>query len=143
RFSARGTVKVKGVKEPLETYELLGPAAARSRLAARATQGLSPFVGRVRELAQLQEILTLASTGQGQIVSLIGEAGIGKSRLLEELKPILRARGYLLIEGAAFPYGKTRAYLPLIEMLKRYCELGDQDSPDLCRERVHGRLAAV
>jgi len=143
RFATRGTVKVKGVKEPLETYELLGPGASHSRLAARATQGLSPFVGRVRELAQLQEILAFAGTGRGQVVSLVGEAGIGKSRLLEELKPVLRARGYLLIEGAAFPYGKTRAYLPLIEMLKRYCELSDQDSPDLYRERVRSKLTAV
>ena len=142
-FAARGTVKVKGVKEPLETYELLGPGPSRSRLAARATQGLSPFVGRVRELAQLHGILALASTGRGQVVSLVGEAGVGKSRLLEELKPALRARGYLLIEGAAFPYGKTRAYLPLIEMLKRYCELSDQDPPDLYREQVRGKLTAV
>ncbi|HEV8712275.1 MAG TPA: adenylate/guanylate cyclase domain-containing protein [Candidatus Binatia bacterium] len=143
RFAARGAVKVKGVKEPLETYELLGPGASHSRLAARATQGLSPFVGRARELAQLQEILAFAGTGRGQVVSLVGEAGIGKSRLLEELKPVLRARGYLLIEGAAFPYGKTRAYLPLIDMLKRYCELSDQDSPDLYRERVRSKLTAV
>ncbi|MBI3801254.1 MAG: AAA family ATPase, partial [Deltaproteobacteria bacterium] len=143
RFAARGAVKVKGVQEPLETYELLGPGASRSRLAVRATQGLSPFVGRARELTQLQEILALAGTGQGQVVSLIGEAGIGKSRLLEELKPVLHARGYLLIEGAAYPYGQTRAYLPLIEMLKRYCELSDQDSPDLYRERVRSKLTTV
>ncbi|HJY80393.1 MAG TPA: adenylate/guanylate cyclase domain-containing protein [Candidatus Binatia bacterium] len=143
RFAVRGAVKVKGVKEPLETYELLGWGTSRSRLAARATQGLSPFVGRARELAQLHEILTLASTGRGQIVSLVGEAGVGKSRLLEELKPALQARGYLLIEGAAFPYGRTRAYLPLIEMLKRYCDLSDQDPPDLYRERVQSKLTAV
>lgn len=143
RFAARGGVKVKGVRDPLETYELLGPGTSHSRLAARATQGLSPFVGRTRELVQLQETLALVGPGRGQVVTLIGEAGVGKSRLLEELKPTLRTQGYLLIEGAAFPYGKTRAYLPLIEMLKHYCDLSDQDSPETYRTRLQGKLAAL
>jgi class 3 adenylate cyclase/tetratricopeptide (TPR) repeat protein len=143
RFAARGGVKVKGVRDPLETYELLGPGTSHSRLAARATQGLSPFVGRTRELAQLQETLTLVGPGRGQVVTLIGEAGVGKSRLLEELKPTLRTQGYLLIEGTAFPYGKTRAYLPLIEMLKHYCNLSDQDSPETYRTRLQEKLAML
>src|SRR5437867_7697456 len=143
RFTARGSVKVKGVREQIEVHELLGLGAPRSRLAVRAIHGLSPFIGRNRELMHLHEIAALVSNGRGQAVSLVGEAGVGKSRLLEELKPTLRARGYLLIEGAAFAYGKTRAYLPLIEMLKRYCQISDQDDPKASRGKLGGRLAAV
>jgi class 3 adenylate cyclase/tetratricopeptide (TPR) repeat protein len=143
RFAPRGAIKIKGRKAPLEVYELLGPGAARSRLAARAAYGLTPFLGRARELTQLQELAALAASGRGQVVSVVGEAGVGKSRLLEELKPMLRARGYLLIEGAGFAYGKTRAYLPLIEMLKRYCGISDQDPPTAYGEKLHATLAAV
>ncbi|MGH7966200.1 MAG: ATP-binding protein, partial [Candidatus Binatia bacterium] len=143
RFAAQGPIQIKGVRDPIEVYELLGPSAPRSRLAIRAARGLSPFVGRARELAQLQEIATLVQNGPGQVVSLVGEAGVGKSRLLEEIKPVLRASGYLLIEGAGFAYGKTRAYLPLIQMLKRYCEIGDQDDPATYQRKLRSRLASV
>jgi predicted ATPase/class 3 adenylate cyclase len=142
-FAARGSVKVKGVKEPVEVYELLGSHASHSRLAARASRGLAPFVGRSWELSELSALIDAARQGRGQVVALAGEAGVGKSRLLEEIKPTLRANGFLLIEGAGFAYGKTRAYLPLIEMLKRYCEITDQDSPTIYQEKLYQRLVAI
>lgn len=143
RFAAQGPIQIKGVREPIEVYELLGPSAQRSRLEIRAARGLSPFVGRARELVQLHEIATVVKNGPGQVVSLVGEAGVGKSRLLEELKPTLRANGYILIEGAGFAYGKTRAYLPLIDMLKHYCEISDQDDPAAYQGKLKSRLASV
>ena len=143
QLAAKGPVKVKGVSIPLETYELLAPNASHSRLAVRATQGLSPLVGRARELAHLRELVALAASGQGQIISLVGEAGVGKSRLLEELKSTLQHHNYLLIEGAAFPYGKTRAYLPWIEMFKHYAHISDQDDPHTYRDKVHGKLVTA
>ena len=143
QLAAKGPVKVKGVSIPLEAYELLAPNASHSRLAVRATQGLSPLVGRARELAHLRELVALAASGQGQIISLVGEAGVGKSRLLEELKSTLQHHNYLLIEGAAFPYGKTRAYLPWIEMFKHYAHISDQDDPHTYRDKVHGKLVTA
>ena len=143
QLAAKGAVKVKGVSSPLETYELLAPNASHSRLAVRVTQGLSPLVGRARELAYLHELVARAASGQGQIVSLVGEAGVGKSRLLEELKATLHSHHYLLIDGAAFPYGKTRAYLPWIEMFKRYCHISDQDDPQTYRDKLHGKLGTA
>jgi class 3 adenylate cyclase len=143
QLAAQGAVKVKGVSTPLETYTLLAPNASHSRLAVRATQGLSPLVGRARELAHLHELVALTASGQGQIISLVGEAGVGKSRLLEELKSTLQDHNYLLIEGAAFPYGKTRAYLPWIEMFKRYCHISDQDDPQTYRDKLHEKLATA
>jgi adenylate cyclase len=143
RFTSRGTVKVKGAKEPLTVYELLGPESARSRLTARTVRGLAPFLGRSHEIAQLEEIAARAATGQGQAVTLTGEAGVGKSRLLEEFKSHLRERGFLLIAGEGFAYGKTRAYLPLIDMLKRYCGITDQDLPQIYQEKLQATLTAV
>lgn len=143
RFAARGTVKVKGVKNPLEVYELLGARPFQSRLATRAARGFTPLVGRTRELFHLRALVRRARQGHGQVIALVGEAGVGKSRLLEELKPTLRQSGFLIIEGTGFAYGKTRAYLPLVDMLKRYCELTEHDPPEAYRDRLHARLTAV
>lgn len=133
RFAAKGRTSVKGVSSPLATYALLGASATRSR---RAAHGLSPLVGRSHELEQLDERVALAAGGRGQIVSLVGEAGVGKSRLLAELRATLHKHHYLLIEGAAFPYGRTRAYLPWIEMFKQYCRIGEQDDPATYRTKL-------
>jgi predicted ATPase/class 3 adenylate cyclase len=143
RFISRGATKVKGAKEPLALYELLGSDPSRSRLTARTAYGLTPFVGRARELAQLEEFSAKAASGHGQVVLLTGEAGIGKSRLLEELKPNLQKQGFLLIEGAGFAYGKTRAYLPLIDMLKRYCGITDQDPSAAYQDKLQTVLTNV
>lgn len=143
RFMSRGVTKVKGAKEPLAVYELLGPDPSHSRLTARSTYGLAPFVGRIRELAQLEEFTAKAASGHGQVVLITGEAGIGKSRLLEELKPKLQKQGFLLIEGAGFAYGKTRAYLPLIDMLKRYCGITDQDPQGAYQDKLQTALTNI
>ncbi len=143
RFASRGAIKVKGVSEPCAVYELLGPAPSSSRLTTRAAYGLTPFLGRTHELTRLEEFARRAESGHGQAVLLTGEAGIGKSRLLEEFKPYLRNRGFLLLEGEGFAYGKTRAYWPLIAMLKRYCGINDQDPPGAYEEKLRTTLAAV
>ncbi len=143
RFASRGTTKVKGVTEPCAVYELLDPDPASSRLTARTAVGFAPFLGRAQELARLEEFVQRAESGHGQVVLLTGEAGLGKSRLIEELKPFLRERDFLLIAGEGFAYGKTRAYAPLIDMLKRYCNINDQDPPDAYEEKLRSTLADV
>jgi class 3 adenylate cyclase/tetratricopeptide (TPR) repeat protein len=142
-FTSRGTVKVKGAKEPLAVYELIGPELSRSRLTARTIRELAPFVGRSHEIEQLEDFAMRVAAGQGHLVTLTGEAGVGKSRLLDELKPRLRKRGFLLIEGEGFAYGKTRAYLPLVHMLKRYCGITDQDPATSYREKLQATLTEV
>lgn len=142
-FEAKGAVTVKGVSAPLETFELIEARPAASRLAVRAGQGSSPFTGRANELGQLKTLVALAASGHGQIVSLSGEAGVGKSRLLEEIKGTLQTHNYLLIEGAAFPYGKTRAYQSWVEMLKNYCHISDQDDPHTYRDKLRRKLLSA
>ena len=142
-FEAKGAVSVKGVSTPVETFELIEPRSTGSRLAVRAGQVWSPLIGRASELAHLKTLVALAASGHGQIVSLSGEAGVGKSRLLEEIKTSLHTHNYLLIEGAAFPYGQTRAYQSWVEMLKDYCHISDQDDPQTYRDKLHRKLLSA
>src|SRR5262245_52865098 len=86
RVQGLGPVPVKGLAEPVEVCELVGITALRRRLQAAVARKLSPFVGRQPELAALQQALAHARAGQGQVVALIGEPGVGKSRLVYEFR---------------------------------------------------------
>src|SRR5438309_11021326 len=85
QVTALGPVPVKGLEEPIEVFELVGASTMRRRLQAAAARGLTPFVGRQPELEALQQALTRAQMGHGQLVALVGEAGVGKSRLVHEV----------------------------------------------------------
>src|SRR5499425_3151546 len=101
-----GHVPVKGLPEPIEVYELTGAGTARSRLQAAAARGLTRFVGRDPELAHLVRAQELARAGQGQIVALVGEAGVGKSRLFYEFTHSHRVQGWLVLQASSRSYGK-------------------------------------
>ena len=99
---------VKGLTEPVEVFELLGATSVRQRLQAAAIRGLSRFVGRETEIVALGQALLQAGTGHGQVVALVGEAGVGKSRLLYEFVHSHRTQGWMaymqsgrLVEGLA------------------------------------------
>jgi class 3 adenylate cyclase/predicted ATPase len=138
-----GPIPVKGLAEPVEAYELTGAGAVRSRLQAAAARGLTRFVGRDPELAQLQDALERARTGHGQIAAVVGEAGVGKSRLFWELTHSHRVHGWLVLESASVSYGKATAYLPLIELLRRYFGIEPRDDPRRVREKVTGKVLAL
>src|SRR3990170_4695537 len=143
RWSPLGAIAVKGSSQPVEAYELLGPSEVRTRLQAGARHGLTPFVGRSREMEHLKETLELAKQGHGQVVGVVGDPGVGKSRLFLEFKGLDRAAGCLALEGFSVSFGKATAYLPLIDLLRRYFRIGDDDDPDHVREKVIGRLLAL
>src|SRR4029077_15493595 len=90
--------------------------------AAAIDPSLSKFVGRLPELAQMNDALNLARSGHGQIVAVVGEAGVGKSRLLQEFKSISQS-GWKVLEAFSVSHGETSAYLPVIELLKKYFEI--------------------
>src|SRR6185295_12571574 len=104
-FKALGETQIKGVEKPLNVYEVLGAGPLRTRLQVSARRGLTRFVGRQREMGQLQHVLTQVKAGYGQIVGVMGEPGLGKSRLLHEFKLTSQA-GYLLLEGYSVSHGK-------------------------------------
>jgi class 3 adenylate cyclase/tetratricopeptide (TPR) repeat protein len=135
-----GAVPVKGLETPTPVYELTGIVPARSRFQASAARGLTRFVGRDSELQQLAQALDRAGAGHGQAVAVVGEAGVGKSRLLWEFTRSHRTHGWLVLESGSVSYGKATPYLPVIELLKAYCGIQERDDPRAIRERVAGKL---
>src|SRR5215510_5405654 len=115
-FKALGETQVKGVEVPLHVYEVLSAGPLRTRLQVAARRGLTRFVGRQGELDQLRQALDQAKTGHGQIVGVMGEPGLGKSRLFYEFK-LTSQSGGLVLEAYSVSYGKASPYLPIIELL--------------------------
>src|SRR5262249_52376322 len=122
-----GPVQVKGLADPVEVYEVTGAGPVRTRLQASARRGLSRFVGRGTELEQLRRAQQLAGSGRGQVAAIVGEAGVGKSRLLYEFTHTHRTQGWLILEAASVSYGKATSYLPVIDLLKGYFKIQDRD----------------
>jgi len=138
-----GTVPVKGIAEPLEVHELTGVGPVRTRLQAVARRGLTRFVGRELELEQLHRAQQLAAVGNGQVAAVTAEAGVGKSRLVHEFVHAQELEGWLVMECHAVSYGKAMSYLPVVNLLKGYFEVSEQDSPQTITEKVEARLLAL
>jgi predicted ATPase len=138
-----GPLKVKGLDDPLEVYEVAGATTARSRLHAAAARGLTRFVGRASELDQLRQALERARSGHGQVVAVAGEAGVGKSRLYWEFTHSHRTAGWRVVESSSVSYGKATSFLPIIDLLRGYFQIEAGDEPRRMREKVTGRLLAL
>jgi predicted ATP-dependent serine protease len=100
-------VPVKGLAEPVAVYELRRAGPRRSRLHAAAARGLTRFVGREGELEQLHQALTRAAGGHGQVVAIVGEPGVGKSRLVWEVTHSPRVHGWLVLQAGSVSYGQA------------------------------------
>ena len=129
-FKAQGNVRVKGKKEPQEVYELLKASGVDTRIAASVAKGLSRFVGRNNSMGVLMDAYHKAQSGSGQVVGIVGDAGVGKSRLLLEFKNQLPPGEFNYLEGQCLHFGNTMAYLPVLDILRAYFEIkeGDQES---------------
>jgi class 3 adenylate cyclase len=138
-----GPVPVKGLADTLEVYEVTGAGPARTRLQAAARRGLTRFVGRDAELEHLRCAQQLAGDGRGQVAAVVGEAGVGKSRLVYEFTHSHRLQGWLVLESASVSYGKATSYLPVIDLLKGYFKIQDRDDLREIRERVTGKLLTL
>jgi class 3 adenylate cyclase/tetratricopeptide (TPR) repeat protein len=143
QLNALGPVPVKGLPDPVEVFELLGASAIRRRLQAAAARGLTPFVGRQTELAALQQALERAVTGHGQMVALVGEAGVGKSRLVYECLHSHRTQGWRVLESASVSYGKATPYFPVLELLRHYCHVEEIDDTRTIRAKVTGQVLTL
>ena len=138
-----GPVPIKGLAEPVEVFELVGAGAARTRLEAAARRGLTLFVGRSAELEHLRDALDRASQGHGQVVAVVGEPGVGKSRLVWEVTHSHRVHGWLVVQSASVSYGQATAYLPVIELLRGYFAIDSRDDPRKIREKVTGKVLTL
>jgi len=138
-----GAVPIKGLETPTAVYELIGIGPVRSRLQAAAARGLTRFVGREGELQQLTQALEQTTRGDGQVVAVVGEAGVGKSRLVWEFTRSHRIHGWLVLESGSVSYGKATPYLPVVDLLKAYFKIQERDDQREIRERVAGKLLVL
>ena len=139
----RGPVAVKGLADPVDVYTLIGASAQRSRFHAAAARGLTRFIGRDAELEQIRRALALAHDGRGQLVSVVGEPGVGKSRLVYEFTHSHRTQEWLILEASSVSYGKATSYLPVIDLLKVYFKVHDRETHREIREKVTGKLLTL
>ncbi|HXH83537.1 MAG TPA: adenylate/guanylate cyclase domain-containing protein, partial [Candidatus Tectomicrobia bacterium] len=138
-----GPTTVRGVTQRVEIFELLGAWPTRTPWQARVMRGLIPFVGRAAELGSLRQAARWTEAGHGQLVGLVGEPGIGKSRLAWEFATEQRAQGWLVVETAAISYGRTTAFRPLTDLLRAYFELDEHVDPGAARTAITRRLQAL
>ena len=143
RVRSLGPVPVRGLAESVEVFELLGAAPSRTRLQVSAVRGLTRFIGREAELEQLRAALERARAGHGQVVAVVGEPGVGKSRLVLELTHSHRTDGWLVLESSAVSYGKAAPFLPIIELMKSYLGVEDRDDARRVREKLTGKLLTL
>jgi class 3 adenylate cyclase/predicted ATPase len=141
-FKSLGPMLVKGVNEPLEVYEVTGLGPIRTRFQRAAARGLTKFVGRMREMETLEHAAELARAGHGQIVAVIAEPGVGKSRLLFEFKATLRT-GWMVLETFSVSGNRDLAYLPVIGLLRNYFRIARDDDKRSLREKVSARIVAL
>lgn len=138
-----GPVPVKGITEPVEVYELTGAGPARYRLQAAVARGLSRFVGRDAEVERLREAFTRSRAGEGRLVALVGEPGVGKSRVIREFVEGPSVEGAVVLEGRPVAYRKTPSWMPVVDALRRYCQIDRLDGERVIREKITGKLLAL
>ena len=143
QVTARGPVAVKGLPDPVEIYALTGASAQQTRLHVAAARGLTRFVGRDAEIELLRRALALAHDGHGQLVALVGEPGVGKSRLVYEFTHSHRTQDWLILEAGSVSYGQATSYLPVIDLLKAYFKVHERETHREIREKVTGKLLTL
>ena len=136
RFEALGEREVKSKEAPVRVYQVIAPSVRRTRLDVSAERGLTPFVGRDRELELLLDGFERARAGRRQAFSIVGEAGVGKSRLLYELRKAIAHEDVTFLEGKCLSYSWGVAYHPTIDLLKGNFDVMDGDRDKQIRDEV-------
>jgi class 3 adenylate cyclase/tetratricopeptide (TPR) repeat protein len=136
RFEALGEKDIKGKEKPLRVYQVIAPSSRRTRFDVSAERGLTPFVGRERELELLLDGFERSKEGRGQAISIISDAGIGKSRLLYEFRKAVTNEYVTFLEGRCLSYSRNVAYHPVVDVLKANFEIQDNDTDQEIREKV-------
>jgi len=143
RFEALGELEVKGREGVVRTYRVIAPSTRRTRFDVSAERGLTPFVGKERELELLLDGFERSKGGRGQAFSIIAEAGVGKSRLLYEFRKAVANEDTTFLEGRCLSYSRGVSYHPVIDILKSNFDIGEDDGDPEIREKVTGGLKAL
>jgi len=140
RFKPLGKVSVKGKEKPLEAYELIEAGEVETRIEAAVARGLTKFVGREKEITNLEEAFEKAKLGSGQFVGIVGEAGVGKSRILLELRGMLPQEEYTYLEGRCLHYGGSMAYLPFLDILRSYFDIKEGEREPVIKKKIEEKI---
>jgi class 3 adenylate cyclase/tetratricopeptide (TPR) repeat protein/ribosomal protein L40E len=140
KFELLGKIQVKGKEEPVESFLLLEASDVETRMGASVIRGLTKFIGRQKEITTLKEAFEKAQSGSGQVVGIVGEAGVGKSRLLLELRVVLPEGTYTYLEGRCLHYGGSMAYLPILDILRVYFDVEEGDREFVIKKKITGKL---
>ena len=143
RFEALGQKQVKGKEKPINIYRVIAPSTRRTRFDVSAERGLTPFVGRERELELLLDGFERAKAGRGQAFSIVSEAGVGKSRLLYEFRKAVSNEEVTFLEGKCLSYSRNVAYHPIIDILKSNYDIQEGDSDSKITEKVKRGLKVI
>jgi len=135
-FASKGKIQVKGKTSPVEAYQLIKAGEVETRLGASAARGLTKFVGRRNSIAALTQAYEKAKAGSGQVVGVVGEAGVGKSRLLLEFRSRLSKDDFIYLEGRCLQYGRSMAYLPIREILKSCFCIKEGDRERIIKKKI-------
>jgi class 3 adenylate cyclase/tetratricopeptide (TPR) repeat protein len=136
RFEALGEKRIKGKEEPVKVYQVIAPSTRKTRFDVSAERGLTPFIGRERELELLLDGFQRAKLGKGQAFSIISEAGVGKSRLLYEFRKAVANEDVNFLEGKCLSYSRGAAYHPIIDILKANFDIQEGEGDSEIREKV-------
>jgi len=142
-FESLGKVEVKGKEEPQETWELIKSGEVITRIGASVSKGLTRFVGRQNSMAMLNEAFEKAAAGSGQVVGIVGEAGVGKSRLLLEFVNQLPPGGYTALEGQCLHYGSSIPYLPLLDIIKSFFDITEGDREFIVKKKIRDEVSEL
>ena len=138
-----GTQTLRGVAEPLHVYQVLSESGVHSRLDIARARGLTPLVGREQEVGVLLERWEQAKAGHGHVVLLSGEAGIGKSRLVQMLKDHVAHEPHTRWECRSAEYSQNTALFPLTDLFQRLLQFHAEDTPDEKVEKLEHALEPV
>src|SRR5215472_7783733 len=140
RLRMLGQHQLKGAHKPVGVFEIESVGAVLTRLQAAERRGFSRFVGRESEMRALDEALESALEGRGRVVGVVGDAGVGKSRLCREFVVKTRTRGISVIEVHCPAHGKNVPYIPVLELFRAYFGITERDSAAEARQKIGGRL---
>jgi class 3 adenylate cyclase/tetratricopeptide (TPR) repeat protein len=133
------TVSVKGA-QPVSAYEMMGVSPRRLQRELGTDSPLSPFVGRDRELVELNRLLGSATEGHGKVVAVVGEPGTGKSRLLLEFQRVVTGQPVAYVEGRCLSYGSAVPYLPLLDHIRNICGINESDPREVIADKIRSTL---
>ena len=141
-FVPVGKLNIKGKETPQEAFELISAAQEKTRFKALASRGLTKFTGRRNSMAALQYPFDKILSGSGQIVGITGEAGVGKSRFIMEFINQLPKVEYIYLEGRCLGYGESIIYMPILEILKTYFGINEEDGDSVIKSKLKEKIAA-